>query len=88
VQTLTPELAQSLGIPSDTRGAVVASVEPGGRADAAGIQERDVIVSVDGSPVTDASSLQAAVKQAQSRDLMRLRVRRGNGYLFVVVKAS
>jgi len=88
VQTLTPDLAQSLGIPTDTRGAVVVGVEPGGRADSAGIRERDVIVSIDGTPVTDAGSLQAAVEQARSAGLMRLRVRRGNGYRFVVVKAS
>jgi serine protease Do len=87
-QSLTPDLAQRLGIPPDTRGAVVVDVEPGGRADSAGIREGDVIASVDGQSVTDAASLQAAVKKAQSSDLMRLRVRRGRGYVFVVVRAS
>jgi len=88
VRTLTPNLAQNLGVPADTRGAVVVGVEPGGRADEAGIQERDIIVSVDGTPVTDTGSLQAAVEKGRGGGLMRLRVRRGNGYLFVVVKAS
>jgi serine protease Do len=87
-ESLTPDLAQRLGIPPDTRGAVVVDVEPGGRADSAGIREGDVIASVDGQSVTDAASLQAAVKKAQSSDLMRLRVRRGRGYVFVVVRAS
>ena len=87
-QSLTPDLAQSLGIPPETRGVAVVGVEPGGRAEAAGIREGDVIVSVDGQPVTDTASLRAAVDQARSAELMRLRVRRGRGYLFVVVRAS
>jgi serine protease Do len=88
VRDLTPDLAQALGLPPDSQGAVVMGVEPGGRADAAGLRERDVIVSVDGQPVTGAASLQAAVEKARSAEVMRLRVRRGNGYLFLVVRAS
>jgi len=87
VQTLTPDLARSLGLPDDTRGAVVARVEPGGRADSAGVQERDVIVSVDGAAISDAQGLKAAV-DGHENDVLRLRVRRGNGYLFLVVKPS
>jgi serine protease Do len=87
-QSLTPDLAQRLGMPADTQGAVVVGVEPGGRAEAAGIRKGDVIVSVDGQPVTDTASLQGAVEGARSAELMRLRVRRGRGYVFVVVRAS
>jgi serine protease Do len=75
-------------MPADTQGAVVVGVEPGGRAEAAGIRKGDVIVSVDGQPVTDTASLQGAVEGARSAELMRLRVRRGRGYVFVVVRAS
>jgi serine protease Do len=88
VRDLTPDLTQAMGLPPDMKGAVVTGVEPGGRADAAGLQERDVIVSVDGQPVTNAASLRAAVEKARSAEVMRLRVRRGNGYLFLVVRAS
>jgi len=87
VQTLTPDLARSLGIPADTHGAVVAQVEPGGRADSAGLQERDVIVSVNGTTVADAESLKASIA-GHENEILRLRVRRGNGYLFLVVKPS
>jgi serine protease Do len=88
VQSLTPEIARRLDIPADAQGVVVVGVEPGGRAEAADIREGDVIVSVNGQPVTDVGSLQAAVEKARSAELMRLRVRRGRGYLFVVVRAS
>jgi serine protease Do len=87
-QSLTPELARSVGVPEDTRGVAVVGVEPGGRAEAAGIRERDVIVSVDGQAVKDVAELKAAVDRASSAEVMRLRVRRGSGYLFVVVRAS
>jgi serine protease Do len=87
-QTLSPDLARSLSIPADTQGVVVVGVEPGGRADSAGIRERDVIVSVDGQPVTDVAGLRAAVERGRKAGLMRLRIRRNNGYLFVVVRAS
>jgi serine protease Do len=87
-QSLTPDLARSLGLSADTRGVVVVGVEPGGRAEAAGIRERDVIVSVDGHPVKDTAELQAAVERAASAEVMRLRLRRGSGYLFVVVRSS
>jgi serine protease Do len=88
VRRLTPDLAQSFDIDSGTRGVVVTDVEPGSQADSAGLRERDVIVSVDGHAVEDVASFQAAVERARPNGLMRLRVRRGNGYYFVVVKTS
>jgi serine protease Do len=88
IHSLTPDLAQSLGIDSSAHGVVVMRVEPGSQADSAGLQERDVILSVDGHPVDDVSSFQSAVEKARPAGLMRLRVRRGNGYYFIVVKTS
>ena len=44
LQTLTPRLAESLGLDPRTRGAVVAEVAPGGQAAAAGVREGDVVV--------------------------------------------
>src|SRR6185437_9754046 len=44
LQTLTPRLAESLGLDPRTRGAVVAEVAPGGQAAAVGVEEGDVIL--------------------------------------------
>jgi serine protease Do len=52
LQTLTPQLAESLGLDPRTRGAVVAEVAPGGQAAAAGVREGDVILEIDRQPVT------------------------------------
>ncbi|MDA9951218.1 Do family serine endopeptidase [Oligoflexaceae bacterium] len=47
-QGLDPELAEDMGVPSGTSGALVRTVEPDGPADKSGIEAGDIIVSVDG----------------------------------------
>ncbi|MFN4089912.1 MAG: DegQ family serine endoprotease [Alphaproteobacteria bacterium] len=50
IQTVTDEIAESLGL-KEHRGALVASVTPGGPAEQAGIQPGDVILTFDGKRV-------------------------------------
>ncbi len=52
IQRLTPEMAESLGVPG-TKGALVSDVVPSGPAEKAGIKSGDVIVEFDGREVTD-----------------------------------
>jgi serine protease Do len=61
LQTLTPRLAESLGLDPRTRGAVVAEVAEGGRAAAAGVREGDVILEIDRQPVASADAAVAAL---------------------------
>ncbi|HKV97486.1 MAG TPA: DegQ family serine endoprotease [Gammaproteobacteria bacterium] len=56
VQTLTPELAQALKL-AQNQGAVVMQVVPGSQAQKAGIKPNDVIVSVNGNPVSSAQDV-------------------------------
>jgi len=88
VSTLTPEVAQSLDVPAGEHGVVIERVEPGSAADAAGLRERDVVVSVDGRAVADAGAFRTDVEKVRSGDVLRLRVRRGSGYFFVAVKPA
>ena len=60
VQDLTPELAQALGT-DVTRAAVVASVEPGSAAAAAGLAPGDLITEINGRTVSGASDLRNRV---------------------------
>ncbi|TAM10116.1 MAG: DegQ family serine endoprotease [Nevskiaceae bacterium] len=60
IQKLTPELAKALGLKEQT-GVIVSKVMPDSPADKAGLKTEDVIVSVNGRPVTDALQLRNAV---------------------------
>jgi len=80
MQPLTQELAQALGLP-DTHGAVVARVYPGSPAAAAGLQQNDVIVTFETTPVDDYHHLQrlsadAEVGKAVAVGVVRSRERR------------
>ena len=55
-QVLSHDLAAAKGL-SDTRGALVSEVDPGGAAARAGIQAGDVIVGINGSPIQHAEEL-------------------------------
>jgi serine protease Do len=61
LQTLTPRLAESLGLDPRTRGAVVAEVAAGGQAAAAGVREGDVVLEIDRQRVTTADEAAAAL---------------------------
>ena len=60
IQNLTPEIAKGLGISTDT-GVVVTQVQSGSGADKAGVKAGDVILKVDGKPVTSNASLQSMI---------------------------
>jgi serine protease Do len=62
IQSVTPEIAESLGLP-EGRGALVASVTPGGPAANARIEAGDVILDFDGKPVDRMRSLPRLVAE-------------------------
>ncbi len=64
VQPVTSDMAKSLGL-SGPEGAIVASVDPGGAAAKAGIQQGDVIEAFDNQPVRDTNSLRNRVAESK-----------------------
>jgi len=62
IQAVTDEIADSLGL-DKARGALVASVNDNGPAQAAGIQAGDVILTFDGKPVDDMRHLPRLVAE-------------------------
>jgi Do/DeqQ family serine protease len=60
IQTLTPDIAQSMELGS-VQGALVSQVVDGSAAEKAGIKAGDVITAVNGKPVKDASALRNTI---------------------------
>ncbi len=85
VQDLTPQIARQLGLPSTTRGVVVADVEPGSPAAEAGLRQGDVIEQVNRRPVTNVAEYESAVRQGAGQPVLLL-VNRGGSTSFVVVE--
>jgi S1-C subfamily serine protease len=64
ITTLTPSLRQQYGF-TPTQGAVILSVNSGSPAAKAGLEQGDVIVSFNGTPITSSEDLQKAVQNAK-----------------------
>ncbi|HEX4712972.1 trypsin-like peptidase domain-containing protein [Phenylobacterium sp.] len=75
IQDMTPDIAESLGLPPH-QSALIADVTPDGPGAKAGLQSGDLVMSVDGHPVTSASDLTRQVALARAGDDIRLGIRR------------
>jgi serine protease Do len=60
IQEITPELAESFGLP-ETDGALISDIEPGSPADKAGLKKGDVILKFNGEVITEMKDLPAIV---------------------------
>jgi Do/DeqQ family serine protease len=87
LQTLTPELAQSMGIERGTRGAVVSEVAAGSAAAAAGVREGDIILEVDRQRVTTAEEAASALGAQRSGGHL-VRIRGAGGTRFITLGAD
>ena len=80
LQSVTPEIARSLGMAAPS-GALVADVWPNGAAARAGLRQGDVVVSVDGQAAVDAASVSYAISTHRPGDTVKLGYRRGGAAL-------
>ncbi len=87
VQNLTPEIAESLGIPG-RKGALVAEVTPGGPGDAAGLRAGDAVLSLNGRELTSSSDLTRRVGTAREGDRLRLEIWRDGRRQTLEVRAG
>jgi serine protease Do len=84
LQTLTPELASSLGLPPGARGAAVTEVAEGSPGARAGLLPGDVILDVDRRPVTSADEASRVLGDGRSAAHL-LRVYGRSGVRFVTI---
>ncbi|AFZ27383.1 trypsin-like serine protease with C-terminal PDZ domain [Cylindrospermum stagnale PCC 7417] len=83
--TLTPQLAKqnntdpnsAIVIP-EVNGVLVMRVVPNSPAAAAGIRRGDVILQIDGEPITTAEQLQSIVEDSRLGQALQVKVQRGN----------
>jgi Do/DeqQ family serine protease len=85
VEPLTPDVARSLELTRRTDGVVITDVAPNGVAAAAGLQEGDVIVQVNGRAVKTGAELKSALDATSGRPALLL-VARKNAEVFVTLK--
>ncbi|KYF63130.1 hypothetical protein BE11_09170 [Sorangium cellulosum] len=76
IQDVTPALAEALGLPPDTRGAVVSDVSAGSAAEKAGLRRGDVVVALRGEHLTDGRDLRMRIAEAKPGAKIELRVLR------------
>jgi serine protease Do len=87
VQTITPEIAKSLGL-KDTNGALVGEVVPGGPADSAGIKSGDIIASFDGKEIRKMSDLPFIVAETPVGKTVQVKVLRAAKEITLNVKVA
>lgn len=85
VQTLSRELAESMGIPA-TQGVVVTSVSPGSIAAMAGIDTGTVITQVNRKPVTTAQAFKKRIDEASGKRQVLLLVTKNGMSRFVALR--
>jgi Do/DeqQ family serine protease len=75
-QDLTPALAKSLGVRA-REGVVVAEVQPGSPAAAAGMRKGDVVTDLNGRPMHSSAEMRALLGVTPAGETVELRVLRG-----------
>jgi serine protease Do len=86
VETLTPALAQQLGI-RDRDGVLVSGVEDGSPAANAGLRAGDVIAEINRRPAKSVNDLARAVKERRSGEPLLVLVHREGGALYLTISA-
>jgi serine protease Do len=76
IQSVTPDIADSLGL-KDHKGALVAQVVPDGPAAKSGFQQGDIVTAIDGQVVDDAHDLTRKVAAVQTGKAATFTVNRG-----------
>ena len=85
VQSVTPELAEGLGL-VQSQGVIVSDVKPGGAASLSGIKVGDLILTLDGKVMENARQLEVNVYARPPGATMGLNLQRGSQTLLVLTR--
>ena len=82
-QTLTSETARQLGLSETESGVLITAVEPGSKADAAGLKRGDLIKEVNRVTVDNQDDFQQEVDKVKSGETIKILVKRGSYGFFL-----
>jgi len=85
VANLTPDVAQSMNLPAQTKGVVVQEVNPASHAADAGLQPGDVIQQVNHKPVNNVKEFDQAMTSTQKNSPVLLLIDREGSTMFLAV---
>lgn len=77
IQTVTPEMAESKGLP-DATGVIVGNVRPGSSAEKAGVKRSDIITAINGEKIQDGNVLRNKIAGTLPGTEVKLTVIRNN----------
>jgi serine protease Do len=75
IQPVTPEIAKSFGL-SQPQGALLSDVDPDGPAGRSGLQRGDIVLELDGKPITDTREFRLKLAMTKPGTTVRLKVYR------------
>ena len=84
VQEITPDMAESFDI-KDTEGALIAGIMRGSPADKGGVHTGDVLLAVNGKPVSDSQTMIEHIAALQPGSKATLKLRRANRDIDIAV---
>ena len=84
-QDMAPDVAEQLGLPPSTKGLVVADITADSPADKAGLRIADVILSIDGKPLSAREDLRLAIAERPPGTKVSLKIVRDGKPLTLTV---
>jgi len=84
-ETLTPDTAEQLGLPRDSKGAAVTNIVQNSPADKSGLKNNDVVLAVNGKPVDGRDGLRLRIAQMAPGAKVSLQIMREGKALTLAV---
>ena len=88
IQELSPELAASMKLPNGQRGVLITQIFPDSPAQKATIQEQDLIVDINGTPIYRSNDLQNLIAEMAPGTDVKVTVLRGKERLVLSAKVA
>jgi serine protease Do len=86
IATMNPDFANQLGVPENTKGAVIARLNPRGQAAKVNLEAGDILLAINGEKITNAQRARELLENVGRN--MTLNVQRGNLLLTITASAQ